>query len=225
MANHTRYEAFWIPGLLSDVDQDDALEYGLDWLDGAANRNGVVVLNAKLMVNDHDQLVVAAKRHAVVSPQSSRDVRGGQRPRVVLAVWPDNKTLEVAERLALNGELCVIPGSLDDCSHWIERTQAVNIYNDTAVEPAPALRPEISKELDFTIQNGKHKNFAGGYEKEHAIKALRRIHAMPDAPDPAVIERYALTSGCQARGATRLREWYEGIGQNRQYKNHARRPI
>ena len=102
----TRYEATWIPGLNTDFDPDEALALGEAWLRSRQDvRSRVVVMNAKKMMSNSLRLGRLASRFPFVSPQSRE---AGPSPRAVLAVYPTNRTLDLAQELALDGALCEI---------------------------------------------------------------------------------------------------------------------
>lgn len=222
-----RYEAVWLPGLDSDADPDDALEIALDWLATVpVGGERLIVMYAKKMAGNRALLTWAAQRYRVVSPRSREGLPDG-RGNAVLAVWPDGETLELAQRLALDGALCVIPGSLYDVRPWIVRTGAVNLADpDEEVEPLPTLSAEVRKELDSIVFFGGHNSFLGAGEKERAVRGLRRIVAAGHRPAPEAIEAYVLTTGkTGSKGAERLRMFYEGVLGGKNFRDHAGRPI
>lgn len=101
-----RYEAFWIPGLEDDIDRDQGLAYGYKWLIDAESRyggTGVVVMYAKQMVGNAPMLAQFAARWQFYSVRSRGYGRGGKGP--VLAIWPTDRTLELAEQLAFGSAL------------------------------------------------------------------------------------------------------------------------
>lgn len=220
-----RYEAAWIPGFNTDFHPDEAIRLGSTWL---ASRKGVrsrvVVMNAKKMMDNRPSLGELATRFPFVSPQS-RDAGGA--PRAVLAVYPTNTTHAFAEALALDGALCVIPGTIDDVTPWIARSGATNLAFPDEAPPAP---PEISDaardELESICRFAGHNEFLGGGEKERAIPGLRRIALQSDRPSPEDIEAYVLSTGdVGADGSRRLREWYEKLLQGRRFKDYRGRYI
>ena len=218
---HHRYEACWIPGLNTDFDSDQALEIGLEWL-AEADYPGeqIILLNAVKMTSHRRALEWAATRYRVVSPQSRN--RPGGIGHAVLAVWPAVDTLEVGERLAIQGALCVIPGTLDDLTPWMSRTQAVNLADpDAAPLEGPSLPAAAKKALDSALGFDGHNGFLGAGGKERAISELRIVAALPNRPEPVDIESYALASGeTDAGGAGRLRDWYERILQGRTFRGY-----
>src|SRR5690606_23912329 len=151
-------------------------------------------------------LRLLAGRFPFVSPQSRS---AGDRPRAVLAVFPTSMTLELAERLALDGALCVIPGSIDDVTPRIARTGATNLAFPGETPPAPPrFDTEIRGELDGICFFGGHNDFFGGGEKERAIEGLRHLASRVDRPSSVDIEIYVLATGAtSAGGARRLRGW------------------
>lgn len=128
-----RYEAFWIPGP-DELDRDEGLHLGYRWLETAPYRGErVVVLYAKKMVNNRRTLAEASRYH-VVSPRARDIPYTSAGP--VLAIWPNADTLELAQELALDSALCVIPYR-HDITWWITRTGAVNL---TEPESQPVTR-------------------------------------------------------------------------------------
>lgn len=220
-----RYDASWIPGLKSDFDPDKAIALGADWLRSQAGvKSRVVVMNTKGMIGNRRSLGPLASQFLVASPLS-RD--GGDKPRAVLAIWPARKALTLAEDLALDGALCVIPGNSEDVTHWIVRAGAINLLSPDDKPPKfQALSDEVRTTLDSLCFLGGHNDFYGGGEKESAIPSLRRIAASVDRPTPQEIEDYVLASGKTGpTGAGRLREWYEGLLENKRFKDYRGRYI
>ncbi|MGH2404703.1 MAG: hypothetical protein ACRDGN_09580 [bacterium] len=195
MKTPDRYEAFWVPGLDSDFDADRALEIALDWLASVQVPGPkVIAMYAKAMKDNRPLLTWASQTYAFISPRSRDNI--GRGPRAVLAIWPDGQTLELAQQLAFDGVLCVIPGSLYDVKPWIVRCGAVNLAEpgDDSVSLA-TLSPEVSEALDHTLFFGGHNGFLGGGEKENAIRALRSIIQAGHRPNPDDVEGYAAASG------------------------------
>src|SRR5690348_11856215 len=103
MSVPTRYDAYWIPGLQHDIDPDESLRFGLNWLtetERTEQARGVIVMYAKKMAANRPLLTWAAGQWEFVSPRSQRRSSGAG---PVLAIWPPNgEVLELAERLALD---------------------------------------------------------------------------------------------------------------------------
>jgi hypothetical protein len=227
MVTPDRYDAVWVPGLDTDFDPDQALELALDWLgtvacDGAR----IIVMFAKNMVGNRPLLTWAAQRYPVVSPRSKSRLPYG-RPNSVLAVWPDGQTLELAQRLALDGALCVIPGSLYDVRPWVVRTGATNLADPGGSgEGLPELHPDVTGTLDSVLFFGGHNGFLGGGEKEQVVRRLQDLVRAGHRPDPDAVESYALASGeTDHKGARRLREFYAGILAGRKFRDYRGRVI
>jgi hypothetical protein len=180
MSTAPRYEAAWAPGLGSDFDRDDGLKIGFRWLAEAERRlggAGVIVMYAKGMVQNAPLLAQAATRWEFVSTRSKTPSRRGRGP--VLAIWPpDDRTLELAEQLALGSALCVIPGSINDATSWIRRAGAQCLVEGFGVAAAPVLPEDITQSLDHMLFFGGHNGFLGGGEKEDAIRPATRPTAM-----------------------------------------------
>jgi hypothetical protein len=226
--SHHNYDAFWIPGLDTDFDADEALRLGYKWLqDSAADRTSVIALNAASMTQNRPLLARMGTRVPVVSRLTRSRARLGRSPHAVLAVWPTVPTLEFSEGLASGGGLCVIPNSLDEMSAWMARTAAVNLADPAAPPvPGPNLNAEVKQALDHTLLFDGHNQFGGGYGKEDAIRTLRQIAAMKPRPMGDDIAAYALASGETGyEGAARLREWYEGILAGKTFRDYRGRPI
>lgn len=215
-----RYEAAWIPGFNTDFEPDEAIRLGGAWLASRRSvRSRVVVMNAKKMMDNRPSLRELATRFAFVSPQS-RDA--GSAPRAVLAVYPTNTTLALAEALALDGALCVIPGTIDDVTPWIARSRATNLAFPEEAPPAPpAISDAVRDELESICRFGGHNEFLGSGEKERSIAGLRRIASLSQRPAPVDLESYVLGTGCVgADGAKRLRDWYLGVLGGKRFKDY-----
>lgn len=218
-----RYDAFWIPGP-ETFDMDEGLRLGYQWLDGGPVRNErVVLLNAKTMLNNRPMLAQASQYH-VVSPRS-RHIPHTTAGRV-LAIWPSPETLELAQQLALDSALCVIPyrQSID---WWIARSGAVNL-TDPEAEPAKLAQPEpaVAEMLDSILGFGGHNSFVGAYEKEESVQGLRTMVARGHRPDPQDLEEYARASGkTDIEGARRLSDLYDKVLAGKRLRNHRGRAI
>jgi len=217
-----RYEAFWIPGP-DELDIDEGLHLAYRWLETAPYRGErVVVLNAKKMVNNRRTLAEASRYH-VVSPRA-RDISYAS-AGPVLAIWPNADTLELAQELALDSALCVIPYR-HDITWWISRTGAVNIAEPESQPVSLAsLDPAVVATLNSILAFGGHNGFLGGGEKEEAVRDLRAMLADGHQPAPSDVEDYARASGeTDVEGARRLRSFYEKIlagGHLRDYHGRA----
>lgn len=228
MRTAARYEASWVPGLDSDLDRDEGLVAGFRWLVEAERKfgaPGVIVMYAKGMVRNAPLLEQAAGRWQFVSTRSSSPTRRERGP--VLAIWPSNdRTLELAEQLALGTALCVIPGSITDVSAWIRRTNAECLVAGFAAAAGPVLAQEITESLDHLLFFGGHNGFLGGGEKEYAIRSLTEISQRRDAPSPDAVEEYLRASGeTDGDGAQRAGKWYSEILEGKRHRDYAGRVI
>lgn len=198
---------------------DEGLELGYRWLKESEHAGTrVVVLNAKKMLNNRPTLANAGQFH-VVSPLSA----SAPRPGPVLAIWPNPEALELAQRLALDAALCVIPYT-HDVTWWIARTGAVNLTAPDAEPPELAtLDPAVTAALDFVLSDGGHNGFLGGGEKVNAVRELRSMVSAGHHPGAQDVEEYALSSGeTDVDGAHRLRGFYEAILAGRPLRDRGR---
>ena len=220
------FEAFWIPGLNSDFDPDRALAIGYRWLDEARyGGRPVITLNAASMLGNRPALARAASRYEVISPRTRNQPRGTG--NAILAVWPDRKTLDLAETMAHEGGLCVIPNSLDDVSLWISRTGARNLADPDGARAAPmSLNAEVRRVLDSLLSFDGHNGFYGAGGKERAVRDLREMVNEGYRPEPREVEEYAVASReTDHDGAVRLREIYEGVLAGRRFRDSSGRVI
>jgi hypothetical protein len=222
-----RYEAFWIPGLEDDIDRDQGLAYGYQWLIDAERKyggTGMVVMYAVRMVGNAPLLAEFAARWEFYSLRSRGYGRRSKGP--VLAIWPTDRTLEFAEQLALGTALCVIPGTSYDSLPWIRRTGARCLVEGFSVAPGQTLPDDIGKTLDSLLSFGGHNEFLGGGEKEMTITALRKIAARPDAPSREAVEEYLAGSGqTRSGGVHRAGEWYDEIRRGKRHRDYRGRVI
>jgi hypothetical protein len=228
MTTRQRYAAYWIPGLNDDeVDADDAIELAFRWLRTVGCEGArLVVMNTAGMIGNRRSLRAAAG-FRVVSPQT-RNAELSRRRNAVLAIWPTTRTLDLAEGLALDGSLCVIPGTIDDVRPWMLRTSAKNLWAPHGeLEPMPELAEEVRRVLDSIISFDGHNDFIGAGGKETSIARLRALVRDGYRPDAQDLENYVLASGGTRshKGAQRLREWYQGILDGRRFRDRGGRPI
>ena len=211
-------EAAWAPGLDSDIDPDDSLRAAFQWLRKAERthgRRGILVMNAASMRQNRPLLGTAP--WDIVSPRS----RGGASGGPVLAIWPNERTLELAEMLATGSALCVIGGSLRDVSPWIRCTGATCIVEGYAVQPPEMLPAEVKRSLDEMVAWGGHNSFLGPADKTDAIRRLRAIASRSDAPSRQAIESYLRTSeGTDWDGASRAGKWYDEIKRGTRHRDY-----
>jgi hypothetical protein len=211
-------EAAWAPGLDSDIATDDSLRAAFQWLRKAEQTHGgrgIIVMNAASM-RRNDRLLAAAEWD-VISPRSKHP--GSRGP--VLAIWPNDRTLEVAEMLATGSALCVIGSRRGDISPWIQRTGAKCIVKGYDVEPAETLAAEVTGSLDEMLDWGGHNNFVGPSDKTDAIRRLRAIADRSDAPSRQAIESYLRASEkTDADGATRAGKWYDEIRHGTRHRDY-----
>lgn len=223
----SRYESYWLPGLGNDdVDPDEVIHSAFSWLrEEPCSGERLVVMNAVSMTTNRPSLRQASANYTVTSPRARR--RAHRTGNAVLAIWPAHEALELAERLARDGSLCVIPGSQDDLGHWIQRTSAHALWDVAPPNDDPLrLDESVRSVVDSIIAFDGRNNFLGAGGKEVAISRLRTMVGEGHRPDPSAIENYVLARGTGSfKGARRLREWYEGVLQGRRFYDHARRPI
>ena len=225
-----RCTSYWLPGFDNDdIDPDEVLQSAFAWL-GTEPCSGerLVVMNTLGITENRPLLARASAPYTVISPRARRRI--GAAPRtgnVVLAIWPSHETLELAEGLARDGSLCVVPGSLDDASPWIRRTSARALWNVAPpTDDLSQLDEPVRSVIDSIIGFDGHNDFLGAGGKEQAIRRLRTMIGDGHRPDPSAIENYVLARGTRSfKGARRLREWYEGLLQGRRFYDYARRPI
>ena len=226
----SRCKSYWLPGLGNDdVDPDEVIHSAFAWLrTEPCSGERLVVMNTLGMTENRPSLAQASAPHTVISPRARQRIGAARRTgNAVLAIWPTHETLELAEGLARDGSLCVIPGSVDDVSHWIQRTSAHALW-DVAPPNDDALRIDepVRSVIDSIIAFDGHNNFLGAGGKERAIRRLRIMIGDGHRPDPSALENYVLARGTRSfKGARRLREWYEGLLQGRRFYDYARRPI
>lgn len=150
------------------------------------------------MARNRPLLTWASQRWDFVSPRARR--QSGKGP--VLAIWPDPKVVELAERMALDTTLCVIAGS-HDISPWVQKAHATCLVEGYEAELVH-LPPDVCKSLDSMLFLGGSNGFLGGGEKEDAIRRLREMAQRSNRPSPEAIESYLLASGkTHAKGAER----------------------
>ena len=225
-----RYKSYWLPGLDNDdVDPDEVLHSAFAWLEREpCSGERLVLMNTLGMIRNRPFLTQASAPYTVVSPKARRRIaKARRRENAVLAIWPSHETLELADNLAGGGSLCVIPGSFDDLSHWIRRTSADALWNtDPPTDHSLELDESVRRALDSIIAFDGHNDFLGAGGKEEAIRRLRAIIRDGHRPEPTILESYVLTKGVRSfKGASRLREWYEGLLTGRRFYDYARRPI
>jgi hypothetical protein len=216
-----RLNAFWIP-VDDSGDQGGAIRLGYDWLDAHRNHGEpMIVLNTKKMMQT--PALAAASKFTCLSP-SSHFYSGAA--GAVLAIWPNNTALELAQRLALDRALCVIPGTTD-VSWWMRRTAAVNVRSPRELPlPLRRLADGVEELLNSTIRFGGHNDFVGAGEKDDAVVCLRTVLAIAPALTSTQIEDFALESGgASVEGAARLAVWHRHLASGRRLRDHAGRAI
>jgi hypothetical protein len=224
MKPSANFEAFWLPAFDSDADPDEVLEAGFDWLrraERAQGVRGVLAMHATRMRQNRPAL--AAAPWGIVSPRSRAGYRiGGP----VLAIWPPERTLELAEQMAMRSSLCVIPYEMADITAWIERTGAKCVVEGFDAPTRQALPVEIEEELRHVVSFGGHNGFLGGEEKEVAIRAFHRVVRRRDAPTREAVEDFLRSTGeVDAEGVRRAGKWYEEVRQGKRHLDYRREVI
>ena len=220
------FDAYWLPGLDTDYDMEAVVDAGASWLAGV-NCSGrrILALHAKSMTGNNRALTRAGQRFLVAGTRTQNGLPF-YLPNAVLAVYPDTKTLDMAQRLALGGSLCVIPGGLTGIGPWLKATAARSLIDaDDTIEVQP-LSSEVRKALDSIIEFAGYNGFVGGYDKKVTVERLREMVRSGHRPSPEDVEAYVYASGgTDSGGAGRLRGYYEGILEGRQLRDYTRRPI
>ena len=220
------YEAFWIPGLDTDFDSDEALAIGDRWLRSSKYPGEpIIVLNAVEMTRRRDMLARMASRYTVVSPRVRN--RGWGHSHAVLAVWPYKEAMVLAERLASpSGGLCVIEASGVQQPAWVAGKRAINLADPDANRKPLVLDPEVRRILDSLLFFDGHNGFISSEGKIRVVRDFRKMVADGFRPDPADVEAYALQSAdTDLEGAAKLRSYYEGVLSGRSYRDYGGRPI
>lgn len=129
MATPNRYQPFWV-SLPDGCDQRERVGLAASWARRAPSREALLVLDA-----------VGAQQNWAFEPVRWMDAistRSRNRPsytvaRRVVTFRPRHATLELAERYALDGELCVIgsyAGPVNPVGFWVDRTGAESLVSD-----------------------------------------------------------------------------------------------
>lgn len=218
------FDAFWLPALDGDADIDEVLEAGFEWLRREERRQGargVLAMYAASM--RHNRETLASAPWEIVSTRSRGGYRNGG---PVLAIWPDERTLELAEHMALRSTLCVIPSHAADIAAWIERTGATCAVEGFEAPARQTLPAEVEDELRHVVVFGGHNGFLGGGEKEVAIRAFHKIARQRAAPDREALEDYLRSTGeVDADGVKRAGNWYAEVQQGKRHLDYRRKVI
>jgi hypothetical protein len=215
-----------VPGLDHEIDRDESLAIGIQWLAEAECEHGgqgTIAMYAKKMVDNAPLLARAATRWEFVSSRSQRSPGRGP----VLCVWPpDDRVLELGEYVAVQSALCVIPGSLLDISGWIQKSGAQCLVEGYDTSEAVSLPSDVKKLLDRALFFGGSNGFVGGHEKEHLITRLREIARRSDSPSPEDLADYFRASGeTHAKGVTRAEKWYREVLEGKRHRDYRGRLI
>jgi len=212
------FDAYWLPAFDSDADPDEIIAAGYRWLqqaERAAGVRGVIAMHAAQM--RHNRPILGEAPWEIVSPRSRGSYRTGG---PVLAIYPPERTLELAERMAAGSALCVIPYLTVDIAGWIERTGASCLVDGFAAPAREALAPAAEEELRHVVSFGGHNGFLGGGEKQIAIKAFHRIRWMAGRPSRSGIEDYLRSTGeVDSEAVARAGKWYEEVLAGKRHRN------
>jgi hypothetical protein len=218
------FDAFWLPAFDSDADPDEVLSVGFDWLrrtQQAVGVHGVLAMYASSMRGNRPILLSAPWE--IISPRSRTGYRTGG---PVLAIWPNERVLELAEHMATRSALCVIPWEASDIAGWIERTHARPLVEGFEAPTRAPLAPEIEQELQHVVAFGGHNAFLGGGEKEVAIRAFHRIKRLRGAPTRQALEDYLRSTGkVNAKGVARAGQWWQEVLEGKQHRDYRREII
>jgi hypothetical protein len=219
MKPSSNFDAYWLPAFDSDADPDEVITLGFDWLrhmERAAGVRGVIAMHAASM--RHNRPILASAPWDIVSSRSLQAYRTGG---PVLAIYPPERTLELAEHMATRSALCVIPYLMADIAAWIERTGAKALVDGLDAPVRQALSPAVEDELLHVVSFGGHNGFLGGGEKEIAIRAFHRICRMTGAPSRGNLEDFMRATGeVDAKGVTRAGKWYEEVLDGKRHRDY-----
>jgi hypothetical protein len=220
----SHFEAFWLPAFDSTADPDEVLDVGFDWLRRTERAQGVRGLIAMYSASmRRNRPAIAAAPWEIVSPRSRSGYRIGA---PVLAIWPPEEVLELAEQMATRSSLCVIPWEMADIAAWIERTGAKCLVEGFDAPVRATLPADIEEELRHVAAFGGHNGFLGGGEKEVSIRAFHRIARRQGAPTREGIEDYFRSGGeVNADGVRRAGKWYEEVQQGKRHLDYRREVI
>lgn len=156
------FDAFWIPGLDTEFDFDEALAIGDRWLrESRYPGRRIIALHAAKMSSNRRYLEEMATRYEIVAPQTRNHSYGGS--HAVLAVWASDQALELAEKLATpGGGVCLIPGTLKETTMWTSRMGTVNLADpDAGPAPGVVFDPAVAGMLDSLLTFDGHNRFHG----------------------------------------------------------------
>jgi hypothetical protein len=222
MTAHQAYDAFFLP---PEVDPDEAIRIGVDWL-LAQPGDPLILLHAKKMIDNNRLLGNAARRHRiqVEAPTSAWKSRWGGGS--ILAPWTSDKVLRaVDDDLAAKADaVCVIGWRPGDPNHlaWVTVRRATDLLSGDSLGKSreelvsdPVVRIAIDEAERFVNHNNA---LVQAEDKAYCVRTLQELIRGGHRFEIAELTAYAMATGWTGDEIVRIREYGERILSGRGFR-------
>lgn len=132
--------------------------------------------------------------------------------RPVLAAWVDDALLQRVEALA-PPLLCVLPWLADDVNHWTATYAPIGLATGQPTGGAPPISDEtVLETLNVVRSRG---GVTHPYDREAAVKALRKLRKAATLPHPDALRAWAIAAHLSLEDAAQLAEWAQNLHDGR----------
>lgn len=214
------YAAFFLPGP-DDLDPDEAMRLGLEWLVSEPGQP-LVVLHAKKMATNNRLLAEGIRRHGirVDSPRAS-----GGRPSAgvaILAPWASEEVLRFIDD-ELSGQatgVCVIGWRQGAHDRWIAARGAVDLRTGERIGSGVLVSdPVVRLAIDEASETINHNNaLVQAEDKAYVVLTLEELVRGGHAFDVDELVAYAMATGWRGEEVRRLEEYATRVLAGRRFR-------
>lgn len=223
MARPVGYNAFYIS---PEVDPDDAIALGIEWL---LEQSGepLILLHAKKMIENNGLLERAVHGRGIryEAPQTmgrSGSWTGGS----VLAPWASADVIrciddDISHRTAA---VCIVGWNADDPDHaaWIAARNAIDLTTGEALGASPGeiiSDPVVRIALDRAERFVNHNNaLVQAEDKAYLVRTLQELVRGGHAFDLDDVAAYAMATGWSGKEVKRIREFGQRVLDGRSFR-------
>jgi hypothetical protein len=217
-----RYEAVYID---SPANDDDDVALAVAWARDRARQFGcgfTVIAPSR----DSFRLVSALESLPKgVSKETWRTMRTGHVEPVIVACWPDERTLAHLDSRPRLKALCVLRWTEKESEPWRIARGAVNLWES---EPAAPPEPEISDPVVLAAMQSltRRVNLNTGIihpdDRDAAINTFRLLQRARYRFEPDEIKTWATANGWRAQDAIKLAEVARGVLSGHAYRTRSK---
>ena len=211
---------------------DDAVRLGLAWLANEAKKAGAGTLHAPGLQNFEYLSHLIPSIGAIVKRKSFQlegttvhiaTPRTGRIVGAVLALWTDDRTLQVIEDRARPLAICAIPWLRKDISNWVAAHSPRDLRSGSATSAVKVSNPVVEEALR-SLTSSVNLATGLGHPSDHdaAVWTFRALRQAGEGFDPDEIRAWASSHGWRMGDADELADFARRVNEGRQIRTGSR---